>query len=110
MTLYDAGMPHGPPMTASAPSDKTVYLRLLKYSAPHWKMFLVALLGMVLFATVDTSFIWLIKPMIYGSFVHRDPEIMRLVPLAILGLFVLRGVAHFASAYGMSWVSQRVVL
>jgi ATP-binding cassette, subfamily B, bacterial MsbA len=97
-------------MTASAPSDTAIYARLLKYSAPHWKMFLVALLGMVLFATVDTSFIWLIKPMIDGSFVQRDPEIMRLVPLAILALFVLRGIAHFTSAYGMSWVSQRVVL
>jgi subfamily B ATP-binding cassette protein MsbA len=97
-------------MTASEPSDKAAYWRLLRYSAPHWKVFLVALLGMVMFASVDTAFIWLIKPMIDGSFVQRDPEIMRLVPLAILALFVLRGIAHFTSNYGMAWVAQRVVL
>ncbi|MGQ0587333.1 MAG: lipid A export permease/ATP-binding protein MsbA [Gammaproteobacteria bacterium] len=97
-------------MSPSVGSDAAVYRRLLRYSAPHWKVFLVALLGMVMFATVDTSFIWLIKPMIDGSFIDRDPEIMRLVPLAILGLFVLRGIAHFTSTYGMAWVAQRVVL
>jgi subfamily B ATP-binding cassette protein MsbA len=110
MTPYDGRMPNGPAMTASAPSDKEVYGRLLRYSAPHWKVFLVALLGMLLFAAVDTTFIWLIKPMIDGSFVDRDPQVMRLVPLAILGLFVLRGIAHFTSTYGMAWVAQRVVL
>jgi subfamily B ATP-binding cassette protein MsbA len=103
-------MPHGPAMSASSESDRAVYGRLLRYSAPHWKVFVVALLGMLLFAAVDTAFIWLVKPMIDGSFVERDAEVMRLVPLAILGLFVLRGVAHFASTYGMAWVAQRVVL
>ncbi|MGH8441828.1 MAG: lipid A export permease/ATP-binding protein MsbA [Nevskiaceae bacterium] len=103
-------MPHGPAMSPSVDSDEAVYRRLLRYSAPHWKVFLVALLGMLMFATVDTTFIWLIKPMIDGSFVDRDPEIMRLVPLAILGLFILRGIAHFTSTYGMAEVAQRVVL
>jgi subfamily B ATP-binding cassette protein MsbA len=103
-------MPHGPTTTASAYTDKAVYRRLLRYSAPHWKVFLVAVLGMVLFAAVDTAFIRLIQPLTDGSFVHKDPEIMRIVPFAILGLFVLRGVAHFTSTYGMAWVAERVVL
>jgi subfamily B ATP-binding cassette protein MsbA len=110
MTPYDGRMPNGPAMTASAPSDKAIYRRLLRYSAPHWKVFLVAVVGMVLFAGVDTAFIRLIQPLTDGSFVERDPEVMRLVPFAILGLFVLRGIANFMSTYGMAWVAQRVVL
>jgi ATP-binding cassette, subfamily B, bacterial MsbA len=90
-------------------SDGAIYRRLLRYSAPHWKVFLVAVSGMVLFAGVDTAFIWLLKPLLDGSFVERDPVIIRLVPFAILGLFVLRGIAGFVSQYGMTWVSQRVV-
>jgi len=106
-------MPHGPPMTASdaeLSSHWAVYRRLLRYSAPHWKVFLVAVIGMVLFAGVDTAFIRLVQPLLDGSFIERDPTIMRLVPFAILGLFVLRGIAGFVSAYGMAWVSQRVVM
>jgi ATP-binding cassette, subfamily B, bacterial MsbA len=105
-------MPYGPPMTASPPllTDWNVYRRLIRYSAPYWKVFALAVFGMVLFAAVDTAFIRLIQPLTDGSFVERDPQVMRLVPLAILGLFVLRGIAGFMSAYGMAWVSQRVVL
>jgi len=103
-------MPHGLSTTASVYSDKAVYRRLLRYSAPYWKVFLVAVFGMVLFAAVDTSFIRLVQPLTDGSFVDRDPEIMRMVPFAILGLFILRGIGFFLSSYGMAWVSQRVVL
>jgi len=106
-------MPHGPAMTASdtdLSSNWAVYRRLLRYSAPHWKVFLLAVFGMVLFAAVDTAFIRLVQPLLDGSFVERDPQVIRLVPLAILGLFVLRGIAGFVSAYGMAWVSQRVVM
>jgi ATP-binding cassette, subfamily B, bacterial MsbA len=103
-------MPHGPAMTASTHSDAAVYRRLLRYSAPHWQVFSVALLGMILFALVDTAFIRLLQPMLDSSFVEQDAEVMRVVPLAILALFVLRGLANFMSSYGMAWVSQRVVL
>ncbi|HUR40241.1 MAG TPA: lipid A export permease/ATP-binding protein MsbA [Verrucomicrobiae bacterium] len=106
-------MPYGPPTlnrNAAPATDRAIYGRLLRYSAPHWKVFLIAIAGMVLFAAVDTSFIRLIQPLLDGSFVERDPQVIRLVPLAILGLFVLRGIAGFVSAYGMAWVSQRVVM
>ena len=104
-------MPPATPMTEPDLSTNwAVYRRLLQYTAPHWKVFAVAVFGMVLFAAVEGSFARLIQPMIDGSFVDRDPQVMRLVPLAILGLFVLRGLAGFISAYCMAWVSQRVVM
>ena len=106
-------MPHGPAMTArdtDMSTDWAIYRRLLRYSAPYWKVFVVAVAGMVLYAGVDTAFIRLIQPLLDGSFIERDPEVIRLVPFAILGLFVLRGIAGFLSAYGMGWVAQRVVL
>ena len=95
--------------TAQVSSDWLIYRRLLAYAAPHWKIFLAAALGMVLFAAVDTAFIRLIQPLLDGSFVERDPKVIRLVPVAILGLFVLRGIAGFVSTYGMTWLSMRVV-
>lgn len=97
-------------MNSGNPGSAALYRRLLRYSAPHWKVFLLAVAGMVLFAGTDVAFMRLMQPMIDGSFVERDPEIIRIIPWAILGLFVLRGLSNFMSAYGMAWVSQRVVL
>jgi ATP-binding cassette, subfamily B, bacterial MsbA len=88
----------------------TVYRRLLSYSLPHWPVFLAAALGMVAVAGTEVGYMALMKPLLDGTFVERDPTIIRLMPWAIMGLFVVRGLAGFASTYGMSWVARMVVM
>ena len=86
-----------------------VYRRLLAYALPHWRVFLVAVLGMVLFAGTDVTVARLMKPLVDGTFVEQDPTVIRWLPLAILGLFLVRGVAGYLSTVGMAVVGQRVV-
>ncbi len=86
-----------------------VWRRLLGYGAPHWRLFLLALLGMVTFAATDISFVRLIQPLIDSIFVERDPKVIAVMPFAILGIFIIRGLAGFAAAYGIAAVGQRVV-
>ncbi|MGQ0619629.1 MAG: lipid A export permease/ATP-binding protein MsbA [Panacagrimonas sp.] len=87
----------------------TVYKRLLRFTAPHWRVFILATLGMAAAAATEVGFMSLMKPLLDGSFVKRDPEIIRLMPWAIVGLFILRGASSFAASYGMSWVARQVV-
>lgn len=86
-----------------------VYRRLLAYAFPHWRMFLLAVLGMVLFASTDVAVARLMKPLVDGTFVQKDAAVIRWLPLAILGLFLVRGVAGYLSTVGMAVVGQRVV-
>ena len=52
-------------MSASNPyRAAAVWRRLLGYGAPHWRLFLLALLGMVSFAATDLAFVRLIQPLI----------------------------------------------
>ena len=90
-------------------SNWAVYRRLLGYSLPYWRVFLLAVLGMATFAAVDVGFIRLIQPLTDGSFIKRDTKIMAAVPYAIVGMFILRGVGYFTYTYGMAWVLQQVV-
>ncbi len=98
---------------ASTPPDlyrpAVVYRRLLRYGAPHWRVFALALLGMVLFAGTDVAFVRLIKPLIDSIFVDHDARIIHRMPFLILGIFLLRGLAGFAAAYGIASVGQRIV-
>jgi len=89
---------------------RRIYARLLRYSLPHWKAFALSVLAMLVFAATNTGFAALMKPMIDGSFVAKDPTVIRLVPLLIIGLFLTRGVANFISSYCMSWVGREVIL
>ena len=61
-------------------SGMDVYLRLLEYAKPHWRMFLFSLLGMAGFAAADVSFVALMRPLLDGSFVDKDPAIIARMP------------------------------
>jgi len=93
----------------SGSSGMQIYRRLLGYAFPHWKVFLLAIIGMVLYAATDTGFAALMRPMLDGSFVERDPDAIRLVPLMLIGLFLVRGISGFISTYAMSWIGRKVV-
>ena len=86
-----------------------VYRRLFGYSMEHRGLFLLAIIGMIIYAATETAFAALIKPLLDLSFVERDPEYIRLMPLAILVIFLVRGIASFVSTYFMSAVGRNVI-
>ncbi len=102
---------------ASAPSvvPTVIYRRLLQYAQPHWPVFIIAAIGMAFYAATDTGFAWLIKNLLVSidsSSSPEDPEaeqIRRWLPLAILVLFLVRGIAEFGAGYSMGWIGRRVV-
>jgi subfamily B ATP-binding cassette protein MsbA len=95
-----------PPLTASG---LRIYLRLLAYARPHWAMFLLGVVGMVLFAAVDTGLAWLVKQFLDGAFVERDSSVLVLVPAGIIILFAARGVGDYLSVYAPGWVGRQVI-
>jgi len=86
-----------------------IFRRLLGYVFPLWRAFAVAIVGMVFVAGTETGFAALMKPLLDGSFVQRNPEVIRLVPVALIGLFLVRGVASFLANYWMAWVARQVI-
>lgn len=93
----------------AAYSGWTIYRRLLQYTVPYWRIFLIALLGMLLFSVTAAAFSKLVEPMIDGSFIKKDQHTMTWIPLAIIGVFALRTLGTFLSDYGMAWVARSVV-
>ncbi len=75
----------------------------------YWHLFLVAVLGMIVMAATEPAFAALFQPMVDGSFVKKDPDVIKTMPLLILGIFVLRGVASFISNYYMNWISRQII-
>ena len=97
-------------MRIFAGRDVRLYLRLNRYVRPYWKPFAMAVLGMILTAVTEPMFPALMKPLLDGSFLNKDTSTMVWVPLAIVGLFVLRGVLTYVTSYALAWVSNRVLL
>lgn len=74
-----------------------VYRRLMGLTQPYRAVLLVALVGMLLEGAAAGAFGLLTKPMVDETFVARNQEFSMLMPLAIVGVFVVRGVAGYIS-------------
>jgi subfamily B ATP-binding cassette protein MsbA len=86
-----------------------VYRRLFGYVRPHRLQFIVGLLGAILYAATQSSFAVLAKVLGVGAFTQRDPRTILWLPLAVVGLFLLRGLGDFTQTYFMGYVGRRVV-
>ena len=98
-------------MSPSTATSRELYLRLLGYVRPHARIFVLAVLGMILAGATEPLFPALLKPLLDSGFsAAKSPTAPATFALAILGIFAIRGVITFLSSYCMNWVANRVVL
>ncbi|MET0754517.1 MAG: lipid A export permease/ATP-binding protein MsbA [Pseudoxanthomonas sp.] len=96
-------------MNKDLPPVWPIYRRLLGYTG-RYKWFLgAALLGMIVEASAGYGFVRLMDPLVNRGFVQPEPYMATFLPLAIIGLFVMRSLATFVSDYGMARTGRSVV-
>ncbi|TDJ27869.1 MAG: lipid A export permease/ATP-binding protein MsbA [Gammaproteobacteria bacterium] len=91
------------------PKGVSAYRALLALAFEHKTYFTLAVIGMVIFAVSDAAFAYLMKPMLDDGFIERDPYIIRLIPIAIILIFVVRMVAIFMRTYCMDYIGRKVI-
>ncbi len=87
-----------------------LYLRLLRYVKPYWKTFAAAIFFVVILALTEPAIPSLLKPLLDGTFVERDPDYLFWSPILLLLLFLVRGGSNFISRVAFNWVGGKVVL
>ena len=96
-------------MSLLPPTAWQTYRRLLAYARPYRIFLAAAFVGMVIEASSAGLFAKLMEPMVNETFVARDPGVRWTLPLMIVGLFLMRGVATFVTDYGMARAGRSVV-
>jgi len=86
-----------------------LYLRLLRHIAPYWHIFALSLVGMVVVALTEVALPALLKPLLDGTFVHKDPTLMRWMPVIVVAVTAVRGAAEYAATYCIKWVGNKLV-
>ncbi len=82
---------------------------MLGYTKPYIAGFVVTFCALLLAGLTEAAFPALIKPLIDKGFVGASEFQVWMVPLAILGIFLFRGVGTLIAAYSMNWVSNNVL-
>lgn len=94
--------------TSPAVSSVVVYRRLLGYVRAHWLSFLVGTLGFAIFAASQPALAQLMEYLINAIETNEPSERYR-IPLAIVLIYIVRGVGSFIGNYCMARVSLGIV-
>ncbi len=97
-------------MASSDATSLQLYLRLLRYVKPYWVPFALSIAAMVVTALTEPAFPALLKPLLDGSFVHKEGGLLLWLPGLIVAVFLVRGLASYISDYTIGWVANKVVM
>ncbi|HEX9080025.1 MAG TPA: ABC transporter transmembrane domain-containing protein [Desulfuromonadaceae bacterium] len=84
-------------------------IRTLRYFKPYWKLLLVSALCSAVVGGMDGAFAYLVEPVLKKIFAGRDTTIFLLVPMGIIVLFVVRGVARFSYDVSLKLAGQKAI-
>jgi subfamily B ATP-binding cassette protein MsbA len=90
------------------PQYRQIY-RLLPYLRPHWHSLVLGALMALAVSATEGAIAWLVKPAMDGIFVRRDVLMLKLVPFAVLGAYLVKGLGRFGQSYLMGSVGERVI-
>ena len=115
----------------------SLYRRLLQFVKPYWFKLILAVICMVGVSLITSMIAYLVKPFFDGVFptklgasslkvpafinnlimqlhlqdllLRRDVETFRLLAVALVVLYLVKGIFEYGAAYYMSFVGLRVI-
>lgn len=91
------------------PQVRVVYSRLWSYVTPHKLIGFIAVVSMAATAAVEASLVYLLQPLMDDTLVAKQVESGRWIPLAFMGIFILRGLTGFATEASLGWIGRSVI-
>ncbi|MBI4634610.1 MAG: lipid A export permease/ATP-binding protein MsbA [Deltaproteobacteria bacterium] len=86
-----------------------IFKRLLRLSKPHMPKFLLAMLCMLVVGASTSALAFLVKPALDEIFLKKNASMLKFIPLAVIGIYLLKGICSYAQTILMSFIGQRVV-
>ena len=87
----------------------SIYKRILRYAKPYAGVFMIGVIGMILFAATQAALAYLVKTFMHGTFMEKSPEVQWTIPIGVVVLFTLRGIGDYVQNYYPSWVGRQVI-
>lgn len=86
------------------------FKRLWEYIRNYKSGLVVAVFALAINAISDTYMISLLKPLLDEGFGDVESDFLRVLPVIIFSVMIVRGLSGFVSDYCLSWVSGNVVM
>ncbi len=84
-------------------------LRLWPYLRPYWPWLVLGTVLALAVSSAEGFIAWLVKPAMDDIFLKRDYFMLKVLPLLLLGAYLVKGVARYWQSYLMAAVGERVI-
>jgi len=83
--------------------------RILQYVKPYKSRLVIAMVCMVVVASMAGAQAYVVKPLLDEIFFKQDRTMLLIVPLGILGIFLFKGLFYYGYNYLLAKVGQSVI-
>jgi len=89
---------------------KIIFRRLIiPYFKGYIPFFLLAILGMIMFAVGTSASAYLVKPVLDEIFVDKNIDLLYLLPYAIVFVYFLKGAGKYMQVYFSAYIGQDII-
>ena len=85
------------------------FKRLLRLAKPYYVRFTFAMICMIIAGALQSSLAVLVKPVLDDIFLNKNPATLKWIPLAIIGIFLIKGICNYGQTILMSFIGLRIV-
>lgn len=90
-------------------TNREIVARLYGVLEPYRSKLIIAMVGMVIVAGFNAAQAYMVKPLLDEIFINKDKVLLNILPLALLAIFLVKGVFYFIYSYLLEWVGQCVI-
>ncbi len=96
--------------SSSDPVHTSLWGRIYSRVAQYWKVVVLAIVLVSIAAATQPTLAIIMKPLLDDGFSGTKPSYIWSIPLAVIGLMLLRGLCVFSSNYLLAWVANNLLL
>ncbi|MGZ3597527.1 MAG: lipid A export permease/ATP-binding protein MsbA [Syntrophales bacterium] len=86
-----------------------IFKRLLQLAKPHRSKFILAMLCMLVVGATTSALAFLVKPALDEIFLKKNSDMLMWIPIAVIAIYLIKGVCNYTQTILMSFIGQRVV-
>jgi subfamily B ATP-binding cassette protein MsbA len=85
------------------------FKRLLKMAKKYYILLSLAMLCMLVAGALQSAQALLVKPILDDIFLGKNPNALKWIPLAVIGIFLVKGASNYGQTIMMNYIGLRIV-
>lgn len=97
------------PLDRKLDSKQVLKRLILNHVTPYKGKVFLAIFFMIIVALCSAAIVRLVKPAIDDVFVNHDRKMLVILPLVMLGVYSLKGIAEYFQSYLIKYIGQQIL-